>query len=73
MVSGSAAAAVSAGSSAKTMAAAITEDFVSTGVKATAVTYALINDLSALVLLTLVYKQLTELPLLFQITHQHLI
>ena len=44
---GSAAAAVSAGSSAKTMAAAITEDFASTGVKATAVTYALINDLSA--------------------------
>ena len=44
---GSAAAAVSAGSSAKTMAAAITEDFASTGVQATAVTYALINDLSA--------------------------
>jgi flagellin len=43
---GSAAAAVSAGSSAKQMAAAINEDFASTGVQATAVTFALINNLS---------------------------
>ena len=43
---GSANADVSAGSSAKVMAAAITEDAASTGVSATAVTYALINNLT---------------------------
>ena len=43
---GSANADVAAGSSAKVMAAAITADAASTGVSATAVTYALINNLT---------------------------
>lgn len=43
---GSKATSIASGSSAKTMAAAITANFADTGVQATAVTYALVNNLS---------------------------